>query len=404
MSESAVESKNITLLGHHDLNGFGNGGEGIALQALADGRRILYIAHERAPKDFTGVDVTDPRNPHVIVQTELPHDSVRSNSLGLVDNLLLVAYQTARPGMTPAGVGVYDVSEPSDPKQISFFDTSGPHSRGAHCLWFVDGQYAHVSTGAADFVPNDPKDDQFHMIVDMSDPTKPQEVGRWWLPGTRQGDSEPPPVRHPQFDAGFRVHNVNVYPERPDRAYLGYLDAGVIILDISEVSNPKMISRVDYHPPFPGFTHTVVPLFSRGLLIVTDEAATEDCSDWPKLTWVLDAREESNPVIFSTFPMPPKDDFCGRGGRFGSHNIHENQPQPTSWASDRLIVGAYFNAGVRVHDIADPFRPEEVGYYIPSVPEGSDQVSINDVYVDENGLIYAIDRIKGGLYILELHV
>ena len=102
--------------------------------------------------------------------------------------------------------------------------------------------------------------------------------------------------------------------------------------------------------------------------------------------------------------MPPKDEFCARGGRFGSHNIHENQPQPTSWASDRLIVGAYFNAGVRVHDIADPFRPEEVGYYIPSVPEGSDQVCINDVYVDENGLIYAIDRIKGGLYILELHV
>ena len=109
-------------------------------------------------------------------------------------------------------------------------------------------------------------------------------------------------------------------------------------------------------------------------------------------------------MIISTFPMPPKDEFCARGGRFGSHNIHENQPQPTSWASDRLIVGAYFNAGVRVHDVADPFRPEEVGYYIPSVPEGSDQVSINDVYVDENGLIYAIDRIKGGLYILELHV
>ena len=100
------------------------------------------------------------------------------------------------------------------------------------------------------------------MIVDMSDPTKPREVGRWWLPGTRQGDAEQPPERHPQFDGGFRVHNVNVYPERPDRAYLGYLDAGVIILDISEVSRPSMVSRVDYHPPFLGFTHTVMPLFS----------------------------------------------------------------------------------------------------------------------------------------------
>jgi hypothetical protein len=404
MPQTTEQAKNIRLIAHHDLNGFGNGGEGIALQAMRDGRRILYIAHERGPKDFTGVDVTDARKPKLVVQTELPHNEVRSNSLALVDDLLLVAYQTARPGLKPAGVGIYDVSDPASPKRVSFFDASGPRSRGAHCLWFVDGRYAHVSTGAADFVPTNPKDDQFHMIVDVADPSNPHEVGRWWLPGTRQGDSEPPPVRHPRLDAGFRVHNVNVYPQRPDRAYLGYLDAGAIILDISDASRPRMVSRVDYHPPFPGFTHTMMPLFDRGLAIVTDEATSEDCSDHPKLTWVMDIREETNPVIISTFPTPPKEEFCGRGGRFGSHNIHENQPLPTSWASDTLVVGAYFSTGVRVHDISNPFRPEEVAYYIPPVPGGAKGVNINDVYVDENGLIYAIDRVKGGLYILEMRI
>jgi hypothetical protein len=319
-----------------------------------------------------------------------------------VGDLLLVAYQSARPGVKPAGVGVYDVREPDRPRQVSFFDTSGPHSRGAHCLWFVDGRYAHVSTGAADFVPANPKDDQFYMIVDVGNPTRPQEVGRWWLPGTRQGDAQPPPLRHPTFDAGFRPHNTNVYPQRPDRAYLGYLDAGAIVLDISDLSRPSKISRVDYHPPFPGFTHTVVPLLNRELLVVTDEAVTDDCSDWPKLTWVMDARQETNPIIISTMPMPSRDSFCGRGGRFGSHNIHENEPVTTSWTSEDTIVGAYFNAGVRVHDITDPFRPEEVAYYVPTVPEGAKGVNINDVYVDEKGIVYAIDRVKGGLYILEL--
>jgi hypothetical protein len=29
-----------------DLNGNGDGGEGMALQKLKDGRRILYLAHE----------------------------------------------------------------------------------------------------------------------------------------------------------------------------------------------------------------------------------------------------------------------------------------------------------------------------------------------------------------------
>ena len=49
-------------------------------------------------------------------------------------------------------------------------------------------------------------------------------------------------------------------------------------------------------------------------------------------------------------------------------------------------------------------RPEEVAYYVPPVPEGANGVNMNDVYVDENGLIYAIDRVKGGLYILEMNL
>ena len=49
------------------------------------------------------------------------------------------------------------------------------------------------------------------------------------------------------------------------------------------------------------------------------------------------------------------------------------------------------------------WSPVEVGYYIPQAPEGSKlgAAQMNDVYVDENGLIYAIERFTGGLYILE---
>ncbi|MCH8062611.1 MAG: hypothetical protein IH861_08920 [Chloroflexi bacterium] len=405
MPQNGAEAKNIKLVSHNDLNGFGNGGEGMAMQTTSDGRRIMYIAHESAPKDFTGVDVTDPKHPKVIVQTDLPHSDVRSNSLDMVDNIMLVAYQTKRPGLTPAGVGVYDMSVPESPKKISFFDTSGPYSRGAHCLWFVDGRYAHVTTGAADFEPYNQKDDQFHMILDLEDPANPREVGRWWLPGTRKGDPGGPIERHTKIDVGFRTHNINVYPDNPDRAYLAYLDGGAIILDISDKSKPKMLGRQDYHPPFPGYTHTMLPLADRGLAVVSDESVTEDGRDHPKLTWVMDIREESNPVIISTFPMPDAEEFIGRGGRFGSHNLHENMPGPNSYRSDRFIIGAYFNAGVRVHDISDPFHPKEAGYYIPPAPVSKEiGVNINDVFVDENGLIYAIERKAGGLYILEMEV
>ena len=398
-----AESKNMRLLSHNNLNGFGNGGEGLALQQTRDGRRVLYIAHESAPKNFTVVDVSDPTEAVVITQTDLPHEKVRSNSLDVVGDILAVAYQTSEPGLKPAGLELFDVSDPAAPRPIAFLDRSGPNSRGAHCLWFVDGEYIHMSSGAPDSTPANRLDDQFYQIIDVRDPSKPREAGRWWLPGTMEGDGESPPERHETFDMGFRTHNINVYPERPDRAYVGYIDGGAIILDIADKSRPRMISRLDYHPPMSGFTHTVLPLLSKETLIVSDEAIQPGGKDWPKPVWVVDVRDETRPMITGTLPLPPVGEFAGRGGRFGAHNLHENHPLPTALRSDDLVYGAYFNAGVRVHDVSNPWSPKEVGYYIPAAPEGSrfDAAQMNDVYVDENGLVYAIERFTGGLYVLE---
>ena len=64
---------NMKLLGHHELAGFGGIGEGTNMQATKDGRRIFWMAHESAPKNFTAVDVTDPRELKLVVQRDLPH-------------------------------------------------------------------------------------------------------------------------------------------------------------------------------------------------------------------------------------------------------------------------------------------------------------------------------------------
>lgn len=403
---STDASKNMQLLAHHELNGFGNVGEGMVIQLARDGRRVLWLAHESAPKNVTALDVTDPRKPSVILQTDLPHHDMRSNSLDLAGDLLVVAYQTKTVGLKPAGFEIFDVADPGRPRSVAFFDASGPHSRGVHHLWFVDGAYVHIASGAADFKARNPKDDQFYRIVDVRQPSKPAEVGRWWLPGTRDGDSEPPPARHPTFDSGFRAHNTNVYPQRPDRAWVGYLDGGAVILDISDMAHPRLVSRWDYHPPFPGFTHTLVPLLSRGLMIVSDEAVREGGEDWPKLVWVVDVRDETNPVPIATCPLPPVAEFKGRGGRYGAHNLHENRPAPGAWTSETIVVGTFFNGGVRAYDVSDPFRPTEVAYHVPAPPRGSraGAVQINDVFIDERGIVYAVDRLVGGLYVLEMTV
>jgi hypothetical protein len=62
------ECRNFKLLAHHELAGFGGMGEGMAIQIAKDGRRIMWLAHESAPKNFTGVDVSDPRHPKLAVE------------------------------------------------------------------------------------------------------------------------------------------------------------------------------------------------------------------------------------------------------------------------------------------------------------------------------------------------
>jgi hypothetical protein len=396
---------NMTLLAHHELDGHGGLGEGMSIQLCRDGRRIIWLAHEGAPKNFSGVDVSDPRAPKLVVQTELPGLRMRSNSLEIVGDILAVAYQTEATHAPEAGFELFDVGVPETPRSIGFFSCAGEHSRGVHQLWFVDGETVHLSSGAPDFVPAHPMDDQIYRIVDVRNPAKAQEIGRWWLPGTREGDAAPAPFRDrpgPHFH--YRAHNTNVYPERPDRCYLGYLDGGAIVLDISDTAHPKQVGRWDNSPPYPGFTHTVLPLFSRDLLIVTDESIKDGGADWPKLAWVLDNRVEANPIPISTLPVPPVEVFGRRGGRYGAHNLHENHPGPASFRSDSIVVGSFFNGGVRVFDLADPYRPEEVAYYVPAAPRLSPAgaIQINDVFVDERGIVYAADRLGGGLYIVEM--
>jgi hypothetical protein len=81
------------------------------------------------------------------------------------------------------------------------------------------------------------------------------------------------------------------------------------------------------------------------------------------------------------------------GGHFGPHNIHENRPE--SFISSELIFATYQNAGVRVFDIRDQYRPVEVGAMVPPTPARLVDPRPNrprvlhsaDVFVDKNGIV-----------------
>src|SRR5438046_9347156 len=107
---------NFKLLAHDMLGGFGGMGEGMSLQIAPDRRRIIWLAHESAPKNFTAVDVSDPRKPRVVVQTDLPQSYMRSNSLEITDNVMAVAYQWQKVGQKPAGFDLFDITVPEKPR------------------------------------------------------------------------------------------------------------------------------------------------------------------------------------------------------------------------------------------------------------------------------------------------
>ena len=84
--------------------------------------------------------------------------------------------------------------------------------------------------------------------------------------------------------------------------------------------------------------------------------------------------------------------------------MHENVPLPTSWHSDTVILGTFFNGGLRAYDITNPYQPKEVGAFVPPAPSLSapGAIQLNDVFVDEREIVYTVDRHSGGLYMLEM--
>jgi hypothetical protein len=432
-AQVAAEAQNVELVAQNDLGGHGDGGEGMAIQQWPDGQRVLYLAHESTAVCLSVVDVTHPEKPALIQQLPSPAPgTTRCNSLGLSGSVLAVANQTNSAGQKSAGMWVLDVSDLARIRaakslsdlEVSFFDTSGPHSRGVHCLWFVDGEFAHLTTGMPDFDPTNPRDDQLYVVVDLREPRHPREVGRWWYAGTRKGDACLPsclPSRHAPFDDGYRPHTIAVWPERPDRAYVPYIDGGALILDISGLAavksgaaphfEPNLLSQVRFSPPYTAWTHSFQPIFRRGMALVSDEAVEDGCKDSPKLLWLVDIRSELHPMVVGSAPLHPTDGaLCTRGGRFGAHNLQPNFPSVTSARLQNTAVASWFNGGVRIFHFVDgpsgvpdvPPRLEEIGYYIPAAPPRNPtrSVQINHAIVDEKGLIYANDRSTGGLYIL----
>jgi hypothetical protein len=350
-------------------------------QVVVD-RNVAYIAHMKAPHGTTLVDVSDPAAPRQLATIEVPpgthsHKVRAQNGLMLVNREAHGAPQGASDA--PRGLGIYDVSSPGRPREITLWRSGGS---GVHRFTF-DGRYAYISPEMDGYVGN------IVMILDLNDPTRPQEVGRWWMPGQWTAGGEKP-------SWSGRQHRCHHPIRLGNRLYVSYWHGGFVILDIEDMAKPRHVSGLDWSPPFITPTHTALPvpfpLHGRRVMIAADEDVAKLEPGAPSFLWLVDITDENHPTPFASFQVAgidgqPQPEFTG---------CH----QPCERVTGTEIPVAWFAHGLRIVDIAQPHAPREVAHFLPAVPEGSSRVSSNDVEVDGRGLLYLIDRGRG-LHILE---
>jgi hypothetical protein len=366
----------LRLLSQHDLDGRGDG-----MQVLREGD-VLYVAHNGTSGAGTSIlDVSDPARPRLVRQWDAPTNT-HTHKVQVAGGLLLTNHEgfPLRPpgpqGPWSAGLAVYSLEDPFDPQQIGFWETGG---RGVHRIVWDGGRYAHMSATPPGF------NDRIWVVVDMADPTDPVPVGKWWWPGQWvEGGEEPTWPEGKRFAAHHALIDGG-------RAYLGYDDANLVVLDVSDMTTPKQVDHLSWGGIA---THTCLPLPGRGLVVATDEQQKDGPGARELFIHMLDVSGDEARYV-SRFPAPAEADYGRQELRYGPHNLHENRTG--SYRSERLLFATYFSAGLRVYDTADPEDVVEVGHWVSTPPEGQPAPQANDLFVDSDQLVWVTDRVRGGV-------
>jgi hypothetical protein len=398
MIPSGHYAKNVEILGYHDLEG--RPAFKLAMQEV-NGRWYLYLAH-LWHRGWSILDVTDPTAPECVAYIPGP-ENTWTIQIQVAEGKMITALERIAPGWGgneakefSEGFLIWDVAKPAEPRQLGHFRTG---STGTHRNFYDGGNLVHAAAGAPGMAG------KIYRIVDIADPAKPREAGRFSLPEQATGSA----------GSGLKFSLHGPAHVENNHAYLPYGDGGAIVLDVSDLSQPRRIGQL----AFRGITatqgiHTFLPLPRRRIALVNDEAIRENGDENLNLAGIIDISDESQLRLISLFPLPdppPESglkNFYEKGGRFGPHNQHHPNHQACLEDRDDIAYLTYFNAGLRVYDIRDARAPKEIAYFVPPDPKtriGTKPSKLvaqtEDVLVDRRGCIYISDK-NLGIHILKL--
>jgi len=445
MDASGSEAWNMKLLAHHDLDG--RAAYQPTIHRYGE-KYILFVGHHegvhvnslngKSETNGTAIlDVTDPTKPVYLAHVPPSGDSEEVQHAQVCDGKDLKKADPSKVYLLRTNGQetheMWDVTDPAAPSFIRVVSTTGMSagprpSRQTHKdLWDCGTGLGFLVSSVDGW-----RSPRVMQVYDLNNPAEPVHIRDFNLPENAPGVTVP--ERRP---GGNGVHQPTLVGNRLFVPY-GMNNGGVLqILDLEKLinGNPEptkenleypQIARVNM-PTFWG-GHTAKPIYgmkipgwedfkennTRDVLLLVSEEIDEMCEGRAHPVFFMDITQEDKPFGFSSWSVPEEPgDFCNKGGRFGPHSPHDSfNPN----FLDKLVVMAYFNAGVRAVDIRDPYHPVEVGYYIPAATDKTQEICVerggqnickkaiqtNNVNIDDRGLIYALDRSGAGLHIVQL--
>ena len=275
--------------------------------------------------------------------------------------------------------------DPVKPRLINKWRTGGS---GVHRFDF-DGRYAYISPTADGFVGN------IVMILDLKDPANPQEAGRGGCP-----------ARTPRRAKSIRGATGSSRAATIRCAWAtGFMcpigTTACFILDIADLTKPKLVSSVFPSPRIPHPTHTCLPvpkpLKGRSIMVVADEDVAKLRPAPPSFSWIYDITDETTAHADQQIKVagldnegPPQPPMTG---------CH----QPSEVFAGTVIPFAWFAQGLRLFDICRSVPAARDRLLQARSAAGLRAHPSNDVTIDQRGIIYLTDR-QRGLDIVECRV
>ncbi|KAB1197358.1 MULTISPECIES: LVIVD repeat-containing protein [Haloferax] len=331
--------------------------DGATEVVLSPDGKTAFVA---ATSGFVTVDLSSPDRPDVLAERRgllSDHEDGPFRNIYDVkldgDTLLAVGPANPLPG-SPAGVLVVDVSDPANPTERAFHETTYP----IHNCFAADGR-AYLTANDGDENPL--------VVLDVETGA---ELGRWSVVSADE--------RWADVSTRLRaVHDVWVHESV---AYISLWDAGTWMVDFTDPGDPSVVGSIGAGDPAeltslsadqqrtagrtpPGNHHSAATDESGTLLGIGIESwanrvsrddETTELVGGPSGVELWDVSDPSNPTQYSTIDPPPSPEPTVGGVWTTAHNFDFH---------DGRLYTSWYRGGVKRHDVADPTDPVELAWW-----------------------------------------